>query len=95
MDRTGAGIFKRKTFTFEPAGFSGEKEAEAFAVMLDGWTLRLHKWSKDASYSVEIWKGNTFKASAEWFTHEDGAVTAYAEGDLSAFAEFAEAVIQK
>jgi hypothetical protein len=90
----GTGDFRQRCFEFEPAEPSAHKEAEAFAVVEKGWTLRLYQWTDTASYSLEVWKGDTFKGAVEWWNHKDGAVTAYAEGDLSSFVEFAEQVIK-
>jgi hypothetical protein len=93
MDRRNAGVFLHKHFEFEPSEYSSEKEAERFAVLAGEWTLYLYQWTETASYSVELWKGNVFKACVEWFNHHDGAVTAYAEGNPSTFLEFAEKAV--
>jgi len=94
MERRGEG-YQHKSYEFQPVEFSVHKEAEGFCVEVDDWTLRLYQWTDTASYSVELWKGDTFNTAVEWWNYKDGAVTAYAEGDLSGFVEFAETALSE
>ena len=93
MEHRGAGINRGHSIEFEPAQ-SIQPQTEAFTFDCKEWSLRLHRANQQPEgYALELWRQGNLLAVVEWWNAER-AVTAYAEGDITAFEAFAKVVLE-
>jgi len=94
MEHRGTATSRGHSIEFEPAQ-PIQPQTEAFSVAVGEWEMRLHRTIQQPDgYALELWRNGDFVAALEWWS-EDKAVTAYAEGDITAFEAFAQTAVGK